>query len=87
MALVTITGYPCSGKSRRALEIKQYFESRQSQLEIIIVSDNTLNIDPTVYDGLFEFLSTLEIGALTTRQTVDQRNQHEQLCSQPYNVT
>jgi protein KTI12 len=72
MALVTITGLPCSGKSRRALEIKQYFESQQSQLEIIILSDHTLNIDPTVYDGLFEFLS---LGIKCTHHPTDSRSE------------
>ncbi|EIW83086.1 chromatin associated protein KTI12 [Coniophora puteana RWD-64-598 SS2] len=56
MALVTISGYPCSGKSRRADQIKQHLEARLDaqeyagpKLKVVILSDDTLNIDRTSY--------------------------------------
>ncbi|KAG6813637.1 hypothetical protein H0H92_008873 [Tricholoma furcatifolium] len=57
MALVTISGYPCSGKSRRA---KQICASLQSFLEdanyqgtiskVTVLSDDVLNLDRSCYD-------------------------------------
>ncbi|XP_033211716.1 protein KTI12 homolog [Belonocnema kinseyi] len=35
MPLIVITGIPCSGKTTRTLELKQYFESRQKKVEVI----------------------------------------------------
>ncbi|KAI0730316.1 chromatin associated protein KTI12 [Fomitopsis betulina] len=62
MALITISGFPCSGKSRRALQIQAHFESRIQdpsysgpKLKVFIVSDDELNIDRTAYgDGRLE---------------------------------
>lgn len=50
MALVTITGFPCSGKTTRALEIKALLESRQS-LPVILINDESQNISKQAYDG------------------------------------
>lgn len=58
MALVTISGYPCSGKTRRAEQIKRALEQRlQSttytgpRLKVSILSDDTLNLSRTSYNG------------------------------------
>lgn len=58
MALITISGYPCSGKSRRATQIQNHLERRLmepdytgSSLTVTVVSDDTLNIPRSAYDG------------------------------------
>lgn len=60
MALVTITGYPSSGKSRRALQLKTHLESRLQdpnyagpKLKVQIITDDELNLDRNVYSGMF----------------------------------
>ncbi|KAN0134033.1 Chromatin associated protein KTI12 [Lactarius tabidus] len=57
MALVTFSGYPCSGKTRRATQLKDHLESRLadpsysgSPLKVIVLSDDTLNIDRSSYN-------------------------------------
>lgn len=62
MALVTVSGYPCSGKSRRVQQLKEYLESRLVEpdpessnipnLKVVVISDDSLNIKRNVYDGL-----------------------------------
>ena len=59
MALVTFSGYPCSGKTRRADQLKDYMESRLADpsysgplLKVIVLSDDTLNIDRSSYNGI-----------------------------------
>lgn len=59
MALITITGYPSSGKSRRAQQLKEYLESRLVDPEyhgptvkVIVLSDDSLNLARSVYDGI-----------------------------------
>ncbi|KAH9839280.1 chromatin associated protein KTI12 [Rhodofomes roseus] len=62
MALITISGFPSSGKSRRAHQIKAHLESRMQEpsysgprLKVSIISDDELNIDRSVYgDGRLE---------------------------------
>lgn len=58
MAFVTISGYPSSGKSRRALELAQFlsakitspsYEGSCSTVEVI--SDDSLGIERSAYDG------------------------------------
>lgn len=58
MALVTIVGYPCSGKSTIATKLKAYFEERLAEegyngprLEVILVSDESSHVSRSVYDG------------------------------------
>ena len=58
MALVTIVGYPCSGKSRRSAQLASAFEARLSDpnytgptLKLITVSDDSLHVPRSVYDG------------------------------------
>ncbi|EJU01920.1 chromatin associated protein KTI12 [Dacryopinax primogenitus] len=57
MACITISGYPCSGKSRRAHQLKSYLEQRLEdpayegpKLNVSVVSDTDLNIDRAVYN-------------------------------------
>jgi protein KTI12 len=65
MALVTISGYPCSGKTTRALKIKEAFEQRVGDPayqgpvnKIILISDDMLGLSRKAYDGM-SFLPTL----------------------------
>ncbi|KAF8514169.1 chromatin associated protein KTI12 [Gautieria morchelliformis] len=58
MALVTITGFPASGKSRRAQQLLSHFETRfQSpsyagpKLKVLVISDEGLNIPRSAYNG------------------------------------
>lgn len=58
MALITISGYPASGKTRRAGQLKSYFEKKLEdssyegpKLKVVLISDDTLNIKRSVYDG------------------------------------
>ncbi|PCH36115.1 chromatin associated protein KTI12 [Wolfiporia cocos MD-104 SS10] len=62
MALITVSGYPSSGKSRRAEQLKTHLEARLRDpgyagpnLKVSVVSDDVLNIDRQVYnDGRAE---------------------------------
>lgn len=58
MALITITGYPCSGKTRRANQLKAALESRLQdpsysgpQFKVKILSDDELNLTRDAYKG------------------------------------
>ena len=58
MAFITISGYPASGKTRRAEQLKQHFERRLQDpaydgppLKVVIVSDDSLNLPRSVYNG------------------------------------
>lgn len=57
MALITISGYPSSGKSHRASQLKTDLERRLSdssytgpKLRVTLISDDTLTLPRTVYD-------------------------------------
>lgn len=57
MALVTFSGYPCSGKTRRATQLKDHLDSRLADssysgppLKVVVLSDDTLNIDRSSYN-------------------------------------
>lgn len=59
MALITITGFPASGKSTRVAQIKTSIEAflvdptyAGPKLNVAVVSDDSLAIDRSVYDGL-----------------------------------
>jgi protein KTI12 len=59
MALITISGYPSSGKSRRAAQIKCHLETRLAdssyegpKFKVSLVSDDTLNISRDAYNGV-----------------------------------
>ncbi|KIP11553.1 hypothetical protein PHLGIDRAFT_83175 [Phlebiopsis gigantea 11061_1 CR5-6] len=56
MSLITISGFPCSGKTRRAEQIKAALESRiqdagfeGTKLKVAVLSDHILNISRDVY--------------------------------------
>ncbi len=58
MALITISGYPCSGKSRRAQQIVNFIQEKLKdpeyngpQLNVVLISDDSLNISRSAYDG------------------------------------
>lgn len=59
MALVVISGYPCSGKTTRAHQIKEMLESRLAQASsdelslknVIIINDELLGVSRSAYDG------------------------------------
>ncbi|XP_058501819.1 protein KTI12 homolog isoform X2 [Solea solea] len=44
MPLIVMSGFPCSGKTRRAKELKDYFE-QSSKLKVHIVGDEALGVD------------------------------------------
>ncbi|KZT10755.1 chromatin associated protein KTI12, partial [Laetiporus sulphureus 93-53] len=62
MALITISGYPSSGKTRRAEQIKAHLQARLQdpnyagpRLKVSVLSDDELNIERHVYsDGRAE---------------------------------
>ena len=58
MALVTIVGYPCSGKSTRAVQLVSAVEKHLSdatytgpRFRVVIVDDESNHIPRSVYDG------------------------------------
>ena len=67
MAMITISGYPCSGKSRRVEQLRSHLEARLQdpsydgpQLKVVVVSDDSLNIPRSVYAGnaiFFDYLN------------------------------
>uniref|UniRef100_A0A8D2ZFE3 Protein KTI12 homolog n=1 Tax=Scophthalmus maximus TaxID=52904 RepID=A0A8D2ZFE3_SCOMX len=51
MPLVVMCGFPCSGKTRRAEELRVYFE-QNSKLKVHVVEDGALGVEKnTVYAG------------------------------------
>jgi hypothetical protein len=87
MALITISGYPSSGKTTRALQIKADLEKRLQdptysgpQLKVTLLSDDILNIDRSVYDGKrFYWLIHLAGQITLCSQKADLRNLPEEL--------
>ncbi|KAI6139530.1 chromatin associated protein KTI12 [Pisolithus tinctorius] len=76
MALITISGYPSSGKSQRAAQIKRHFEARLADpfytgpsLSVVVLDDDTLNINRSSYND-----SRSEKPARGTLFTAVQRN-------------
>jgi protein KTI12 len=58
MALITISGFPCSGKSTRASQLKDAFEEQLvnpsyngSVKKVVLISDDSLNLTRQAYDG------------------------------------
>lgn len=58
MALITISGYPCSGKSTRAIQLKDAFEEQLADpsydgpvKKVVVVSDDLLSLTRQAYDG------------------------------------
>lgn len=59
MALITFTGYPSSGKTRRACQLKDHLDRRiadPSGQKVIILSDDSLNVVRSSYDGMPPYL-------------------------------
>ena len=44
MPLIIMCGFPCSGKTRRAVELKHYFE-QNAERKVHVVGDGTLGIE------------------------------------------
>ena len=70
MALVTLVGYPCSGKTRFARLLEQDLRRRLAdvnyagpKLDVVVVDDEGSHVSRTVYDGQSSFIdsSFLEI--------------------------
>jgi protein KTI12 len=60
MALITVTGFPCSGKSTRTEQLRADLENRIKDKDytgplksVIVVSDDTLDVQRLSYDGKF----------------------------------
>lgn len=60
MALVTLSGYPSSGKTTRAKQLETYLNHRLSspdcprqlsKAKVLIINDESLSLSKTVYDG------------------------------------
>jgi len=60
MALVTVSGFPCSGKTTRAREIAAYFEKRAAEVaaesgaakyDVVVVDDESCHVTRAAYDG------------------------------------
>lgn len=59
MPLVILCGYPCSGKTKRAEELKNYFENSRGKT-VHLTSDESLNLERnTVYAGKLAFITVL----------------------------
>lgn len=56
MPLIILTGYPSSGKTQRANEIKEYLQKRLSEenkpLRIHIIDDASLHVTKDAYKGI-----------------------------------
>ena len=54
MALLVVTGLPCSGRTTRALEIQAYFESQLAQTpsltSVVCITDDNVHVDRSVYE-------------------------------------
>jgi protein KTI12 len=55
MPLITITGYPTSGKSQRANEIKEYLAKKLAEenksYRIHVINDESLHVPKDAYKG------------------------------------
>jgi protein KTI12 len=58
MALITISGFPCSGKSLTAHRLRDDIEARLGEpsytgprLKVIVVDDESCHVPRTTYDG------------------------------------
>lgn len=88
MAMITFSGYPCSGKSTRAIELKTFLQhklqSAGSSMKIIVINDESLALSKTSYDGTSSQMR-LQYNVLmfvwSRCQTVKQRSQPERLCT------
>jgi tRNA uridine 5-carbamoylmethylation protein Kti12 len=88
MALVTISGYPCSGKTTKALKIKEAFEQRIGDSayqgpvnKVILISDDTLGLSRKAYDGMYFSLTSHLSDTQLILQTDAQRSRREERSS------
>ncbi|KIY70406.1 chromatin associated protein KTI12 [Cylindrobasidium torrendii FP15055 ss-10] len=56
MALITISGYPCSGKTHRAREIAEFLEKKMQETDgpkqkVVMVSEHDLGVERKAYDN------------------------------------
>ena len=65
MALITISGYPASGKTRRAEQLQALLERKLEdpsyegpQLKVVVLSDDALHIKRDVYDGMLKYINS-----------------------------
>lgn len=59
MPLIVMCGYPCSGKTRRAEELKVYFE-QNTKRKVDVVGDGALDVEKnSVYAGRLSCMSSL----------------------------
>ena len=49
MALITISGFPSSGKSTRAAQIQNFILKKDPPLNVTIISDHSLGLSPSEY--------------------------------------
>ena len=49
MALITISGFPSSGKSTRAAQIQKFILNKDPLLNVVIISDHSLGLSPNDY--------------------------------------
>jgi protein KTI12 len=63
MALVTISGFPCSGKSTAARALAEHFTTRLGEpsytgpkLRVVVVDDESNHVPRSTYDGESESL-------------------------------
>lgn len=53
MPLILITGFPCSGKTTRANEIKEYFEKNHNS-NVVLINEEVLSIKKDeAYKGFY----------------------------------
>jgi len=81
MALITFTGYPSSGKTRRAIQLKDHLVRRLADpaytgpsLKVIVLSDDFVNVDRSSYDGAVP-ISHLPPFALIRIDATDSRSE------------
>lgn len=64
MPLIVMCGYPCSGKTRRAEELKVYFEERCDR-KVHVVGDGAVDVERnTVYAGEFVAVQVLSTAVI-----------------------
>jgi protein KTI12 len=77
MALITLSGYPSSGKTRRAIQLKHYLDRRLADSphtqNVVLLSDDSVNIDRSSYDGAAVIPYTCF--ALDRNDTIDSRSE------------
>lgn len=74
MALITIVGFPCSGKSRRAKQLAEDFRKRLAdpeyagpKLQVVVVDDESSHVPRSSYDGRPDNLRYRQVDADKTR--------------------